>query len=111
MNDATAGEVSDALKIDVVVEGGRVVCELTGELDSTTSPLLRTVLNDQLDASQDTVIDLSAVSFIDSSGVGVLVGALRRFQETGHKLSLRGPNASLRRVLEMTGLSAAFPIE
>ncbi|MBO0730523.1 MAG: STAS domain-containing protein [Acidimicrobiaceae bacterium] len=111
MNDATAGEVSDTLKIDVVVEAGRVVCRLSGELDSTTGPVLRAVLNEQLDASEDTVIDLSAVSFIDSSGVGVLVGALRRFQETGGKLSLRAPNASLRRVFEMTGLSEALPIE
>ena len=100
-----------ALTIDVVVDGSGVVCRLSGELDSATGPLLRAVLNDRIDASQDTVIDLSAVTFIDSSGVGVLVGALRRFQETGHKLSLREPNPSIRRVLEMTGLSGALPIE
>lgn len=111
MSDAMAGEVSDAVTMQVVVEGDRALCLLTGELDSTTSPHLRGVLNERLDAGQDAVIDLSSVSFIDSSGLGVLVGALRRFQESGRVLSLRAPNAGLRRVFEMTGLTEAFPIE
>jgi anti-anti-sigma regulatory factor len=41
----------------------------------------------------------------------VLVGALRRFEADGRHLSLRAPTPSLQRVLEMTGLATAFPIE
>lgn len=102
---------AEVLHIDVTVHDGEAVCRLAGELDSISGPALRVVLNEQLDAGRDAVIELSALRFIDSSGIGVLVGVLKRFQATDRRLALRAPNATLRRVLDMTGLTGAFPIE
>lgn len=99
------------LRIAVETEPGRAVCRLSGDLDASTAARLRAVLGEQLDEGCDAVVDLSGLGFIDSSGLGVLVGALKRFNTAGHRLSLRAPTASLRRVLETTGLARAFVIE
>jgi anti-sigma B factor antagonist len=99
------------LEITVDVESTRTVLHLAGEIDAASSGRLRAVLGERVDDDHDVVIDLAGVRFIDSSGLGVLVGALRRFEAAGHHLALRAPTASLQRVLEMTGLASAFPIE
>jgi anti-sigma B factor antagonist len=58
------------------------------------------------------VVDLHGVSFIDSSGLGVLVGALRQLREQGGSaLVLRGMQEPVRRVFDITGLAAVFTIE
>lgn len=101
----------DVLNIHVDVEPGRIVCWLAGELDALTAPKLRAVLAEHADQGRDAVLDLSALAFIDSSGLGVLVGALKRFQAASHHVTLRHPTLGLRRVLEITGLDRAFPVE
>ena len=55
------------------------------------------------------VVDLTRVTFIDSTGLGVLVGAFKRVRECG-ALSLVCPQRSVRRVLEITGLTQVFPL-
>jgi anti-anti-sigma factor len=100
-----------ALRITVDVESTRTVVHLAGEIDAASSGRLRAVLGERVDDDHDLVVDLAGVAFIDSSGLGVLVGALRRFQAAGHQLILRAPTPSLQRVLEVTGLATAFPLE
>lgn len=101
----------ELLRISVETEPGRVVCRISGDLDAASAARLRAVLAEQLDEGSDAVVDLSGLGFIDSSGLGVLVGALKRFDAAGRQLSLRAPTPSLQRVLEMTGLAAAFVVE
>jgi anti-sigma B factor antagonist len=100
---------AEVLGILIEEEADRTVCRLQGELDSINAPRLRAVLGERVES--DVVVDLSALEFIDSSGLGVLVGALRRFQASGHQLSLRGPTSSIQRVFAITGLDQAFAIE
>jgi anti-anti-sigma factor len=57
------------------------------------------------------VVDLSGVTFIDSTGLGVLVAALNRAREAGGQMTLRGPTRSTRKVLDITGLSQLVAIE
>jgi anti-sigma B factor antagonist len=99
------------LRIAVDREPGCAVCRLSGDLDAASAARVRAVLGEQLDEGCDAVIDLSGLGFIDSSGLGVLVGALKRFQAAGHTLTLRSPTSSLQRVLAMTGLADAFTVE
>ena len=56
------------------------------------------------------VVDLADVSFMDSSGLGVLIGALRRLRELGGHLALVCGEGPVRRVLAITGLDRLFPV-
>ncbi len=86
--------------------------EVSGEIDVFTSPALREELYGLIDDGADTiVIDCSQMDFIDSSGLGVLVGALKRIRERGGDFELLGLNPSTRKVFEITGLTKLFTIK
>ncbi len=87
------------------------VLEATGELDLAVAPWL----SDQLDAlfvggASSVIIDLSSATFLDSTALGVLVGALNRCDELGGRVHLVVTEPQILRVLSITGLSAAFVI-
>jgi anti-sigma B factor antagonist len=86
---------------------------VSGEIDVATSPQLRHELRAAIEHRPGSVIvDLHQVSFIDSSGLGVLVGALRQLREQGGSgLVLRGMQESVRRLFDITGLATVFTIE
>ena len=82
-----------------------------GELDDYTAPRLRECFGEALEAgAKRVVVDLSKMSFIDSTGIGALVGGLKRFRSVGGDLELDSPSRSAYRVLELTGLTRAFHI-
>jgi len=84
-----------------------------GDLDLASAPTLRTTLHARIDAGEmHLVLDLSALDFLDSSGLGVLVGAARRVRtEMGGTITLVNPSASVLRLLELTRLGHVFAIE
>jgi anti-sigma B factor antagonist len=85
--------------------------QVSGEIDVFTSPSLRDELYAMIDDGATTVeIDCSQMDFIDSSGLGVLVGALKRIRERGGDFELQGLNPSTRKVFEITGLTKLFTI-
>lgn len=92
---------------------GAWVLAVAGEIDVATSPELRRELHQlaDRDASQ-IVLDLSEVTFIDSSGLGVLVGTLKRLREEsrGDVLVLEGLQEPVRKVFDITGLTDLFTI-
>lgn len=81
-----------------------------GELDIGSAPVLREALLRLIaeDAVPDVVVDGSAVTFVDSSGLAVLLMAARRWSASGKQLVLRKPSRSLWRIVEMTGAAGAF---
>ncbi len=90
----------------------RAVVHVGGEVDLATCPQLRGVLAGLIDQGiYDLVVDLEQVSFLDSSGIGVLMGAHRRLREHGGGLRLAAPSARVRRVLEVTGVTTVLPID
>jgi len=93
----------------VDTSGEAAILRISGEIDISTAPQLRERLQ-ELD-SRSVVVDLSAMTFIDSTGLGVLVGAFKRLREGGGDLVLRAPTRSTRKVLELTGLSQVVTIE
>jgi anti-sigma B factor antagonist len=90
--------------------GDVTVVEVGGEVELHSANQLRDELSRAGESERPCVIvDLSRVSFIDSTGLGVLVGAFKRVRERGH-LALVCPQRSVRRVLEITGLGQVFPL-
>ncbi len=88
------------------------ILHVRGEIDVATSPALRAEIGTLIDGgAQKIVLDLHEMSFIDSSGLGVLVGALKRLRELGREdLTLLGLQGPAQRVFEITGLTQLFPI-
>lgn len=93
----------DGLYVDATGEGV-VTITLRGELDLASVPALEERLDTiERGEPERIVIDLSGLSFIDSSGLRVLLLAGGRADERGHELLLTQPTEPVRRVLEMTG--------
>jgi anti-sigma B factor antagonist len=92
-------------------QGGRAHLVLTGELDLDSAPSLLTAVVAELESgADDIVVDLVRLSFIDSSGLGTLVGCWRRAKNAGAKLVVANPNEDVRTTLEITGLDQILPI-
>ena len=86
------------------------VVVVRGEIDVATSPQLRNDLNALVArGARDITLDFSGVSFVDSSGLGVLVGAYKRLREDEDgSVRIVGAQPSVRKVFEITGLEAAL---
>jgi anti-anti-sigma factor len=82
---------------------GRTVVVPIGEINLGTCDLLRSLI-DACDG--EAIVDLPGLSYIDSSGIGVLVAHHNRLTANGGSLQLRDPQPAVRRVLEIGGLEA-----
>jgi anti-sigma B factor antagonist len=99
------------LDVKVGVEGDVCVVTVSGEVDVYTSPTLRQSLHrPEVDGATLVIVVLDDVGFIDSSGLGVLVGALRRVREAGGDLRVVCAKDSTVKVFKITGLDRVFPI-
>jgi anti-sigma B factor antagonist len=83
-----------------------------GELDAFTSPGLRSEVHQLIEVggAERLVVDLSAVTFLDSSALGVLVGARRRLRERGGEVHLVEPRPTVMRIFEITQLDGVFEL-
>jgi anti-sigma B factor antagonist len=76
-----------------------------GEVDMATAPQLRDTLLRLVDGgASDIVLDCRGLDFLDSSGIGVLIAVRKRLGDDG-SLTLEAPQAHVRKVLELTGVS------
>ena len=88
-------------------EPGVVLLRASGDLDAYTAPGLRTRLHEATDGGGGAslvVVDLTSTTFIDSAGLGALVGEHRRMRERGGRLRIVRPPALVARAFEVTGL-------
>lgn len=92
-------------------EGGRTVVAVEGEIDVYTAPVLREHLNDLVgEGKNHLLIDMSGVDFLDSTGLGVLVGSLKRIRSQDGSLQLVCDQEKILKVFRITGLTKVFPI-
>jgi anti-sigma B factor antagonist len=99
------GGLSDFGLRDEPVDETTHVLAPTGEMDMLSAPELgRRLLNLAEEGKTRVVVDLSGVTFIDSSGIGVLLNALRHLRARSGRLVLVCPNERIQRPFEVTGL-------
>jgi anti-sigma B factor antagonist len=91
------------------LDGQTSVLAVTGELDLSSAPDLKWALTDALDASAQVIVDLSKVSFLDSTALGVLVGAKRRLSAKA-RLPIVCADPNVLRIFELTGLLGTFEL-
>jgi len=86
-------------------KSGVVVVRPTGRLNMVAAPALRKQLNDLVEGGENRiVVDLSATEFIDSSGLGALIAALKIARKAGGDLRIASPTRQVTTVLELSNL-------
>lgn len=92
------------------VQGGATVATVHGEIDLASGPVIRlAVRNVVLAGAQRVVLDLTSSTFLDSSGIGMLIGLAKLIEPQGH-LAIASTDSATGRALNMTGLSALFTV-
>lgn len=95
---------ADHLRIEVVLTPDDLCVRLVGELDSASAGELRAQM-EEWPVHPNTWLDLTELSFLDSSGIGCLFKLQRRVSDAGGVLVARGASVAVRRVFQVTGLS------
>jgi len=104
----------DELSINITTshEGETVIFKLTGSLDLATSPSVRAALLEETGEGKkhDVIVDLTGLEFLDSTGLGALIGAQRRALEGGAEVRLVVTEGPIARLLNITGLVRVFGV-
>jgi anti-sigma B factor antagonist len=91
--------------------GDCAVLQVTGEVDAYTAPMLREQIRDlAAKGAVHLIADLSRVDFLDSTGLGTLVGGLKRLREAGGTLTLVITAPRILRLFQITGLTKVLVI-
>ena len=97
------------LALTARTEGDVEIIEVGGEIDVYTAPRLREAIVAAVDAGHTRlVIDVRKVDFLDSTGLGVLVGALKRVRADGGSLDIVCTQERILKIFEITGLDKVF---
>lgn len=98
------------LKADVefMAAGEFLTAALTGEIDHHTATLLRSKIDEEIDRRlpKKLTLDFSGVGFMDSSGIGLILGRSKRMQCAGGAVSVRGVSPQINRMLGLANIKA-----
>jgi anti-sigma B factor antagonist len=92
-----------------ISEGARIV-DVSGQVDINGSPVLRKVLFDELKESPKVALNLSAIRYIDSSGIAVMLEALRESQRLNRHFVLFGMSPAVHDVFKLTHVIRIFDV-
>lgn len=94
------------MHMDLEVQGNKLVARLEGELDLGVADKLRDTLDNALTEQSLTflILNLSEVSFVDSSGLGVILGRYKKLAVRGGKVFIVGAKPQVKRILELSGI-------
>lgn len=99
------------LSLDTRHDGDRTVIAVAGEIDVYTAPKLREAMTALVDEGRGhLVIDLEDVEFMDSTGLGVLVGGLKRVRGIDGSLDIVCTHERLLKIFRITGLNKVFDL-
>jgi anti-sigma B factor antagonist len=99
------------LSLSTRAVGGYRVLEVAGEIDVYTAPQLRERLIEMVEGgARHVIVDLERVEFLDSTGLGVLVGALKRLRGVSGELALVCAQERLLKIFRITGLDRVFTL-
>ena len=93
----------------IETEGGIAICRIHGEADSASASALREAMC-ALAAYRSVVLDFSGIPFIDSAGLGTVIGGTRRIRETGGDVVLCSARKSIDRLLRTVGMDRILPM-
>ena len=97
------------MNIEKKLEGSTLTLALEGRLDTNTAPDLEAAL--KLEGVNGIIFDLTALEYISSAGLRVLMTAQKAMIACGGKMTVAHPNATVKGVFDITGLNGIFDIE
>ena len=102
----------NSLSVNLMYPDGNAVVVVAGELDLDSAPRLSRELESLIESGPpEVVIDFSDLSFVDSSGLAVLVSAQKRLVQQERHLAIRGARPAALRLFEITGLTDLLHVE
>jgi len=104
------GNVEEArLETRTRTNTGLPVIDVAGEIDLYTAPMFKKALNESIeDGNKNILVNMSNVSYMDSSGFGTLLGVTKRVRPDGGSVNLIGCNDAICRMLKITRLNTIF---
>ena len=99
-------------RVTIGFQGDVAVIRLRGELDVHTTPTLRAAVDGALDAEVGAVVlDLGDLTFVDSHGIGVIVGCYRAATSSGTALTIRDPSPAVEQILAITAIDRLLTVD
>ena len=98
------------MTIEIKKNANEITVEVVGRLDTTTAPALEKTINENVEATQDLVLNMAGLEYISSAGLRVLLGAQKKMQKLG-SMKLTSVREEVMDVLEMTGFADILVIE
>ena len=100
------------LQVKLSNRGNTLIIGITGELDHHCAEYIRHKVDGEITkaTTKNLIFDFSKLSFMDSSGIGVIMGRYKNIQKLNGKLATVNVNAQIRRILEMSGLLKIIPV-
>ncbi len=87
------------------------IFEIAGELDLETSSDFKEILNDSIDQKMANIeLDCTELSFIDSTGLGVLINTYKKIKERNFTINIKNPKQNVNKLLNITGLNTLFEV-
>ncbi len=101
------------LDVEVKISDSTMFAYLNGEIDHHTASKIRSLLDVKIEGSQPKllILDFTNISFMDSSGIGLVMGRYKLMQYIGGKLKIINPSPQIRRVMSLAGFDRLAVIE
>ena len=105
--------IKNAGRFDVSCDGATVVVSLIGEIDHHNASSLRTGIDKLIyeKRPKKLVLDLERIDFMDSSGLGLIMGRYSLVRELGGEVSLKNPGANILKICRLAGMERLIRIE
>lgn len=100
-------------RVSVSMGGNGMLCSIHGDIDHHNARVIRMQIDDELyrQRPKKLTLDLSKVEFMDSSGLGLILGRFNKASELGTEFTLLNPAESVRKILDVAGIARMIKIE
>lgn len=99
------------MKVKISYKGSTLIAGIIGELDHHSAEYIREKIDSELikATTKNVIFDFSKVTFMDSSGIGVIMGRFKNVSKLNGKLSVINVSSQMMRIFEMSGLLKVIP--
>ena len=100
-------------RVSISLGGNDMLCSIHGDIDHHNARMIRMQIDDELykQRPRKLTLDLSRVEFMDSSGLGLILGRFNKASEIGTEFTLLNPADSVRKILDVAGIARVIKIE